>query len=74
MAASETDSYLHHGRNHRNALRITHYFVRDGFVRSRHNFVQNFGRRIEAFVDVRLVFAIRRPGHAGEEQKTGTEH
>ncbi len=74
MAAAETDSNLHHRGNHRDALRIAHHLVRDCFVRSSHDFVQNFSGCIQAFVDVRSVFVIRGPRHAGDEQKPSAEH
>ncbi len=74
MTAAETHRNFYHRRNHRDALRIAHHLVGDCFVGSGHNFVQNFGGGIEAFVDIGTVFVICGPRHGGAEQNAGTEH
>src|SRR5580704_16596303 len=74
VTASDTDGNLQHGGDDGDTLRIAHHLVRNCFVRSSHNFIQNLGGCIETFVYVRLIFVISRPCHTGAEQKTSTEY
>src|SRR5580698_1311687 len=68
MTSPDAHCDFHHRGNHRYTLRIAHHLVGDCFVGSGHDFVQNFGGGIEAFVDIRTVFVvIGRPRHAGAD-------
>ena len=53
VTSPESDSDFHHGRNHSDALRIFHHFVRNRFIRSCHDLFENIGGRFEPFVDIR---------------------
>src|SRR6202451_4732149 len=74
VASSKSDCYLDHERNYRDAFCIPHDLVRDRLIWRGHDFVQNFGRRVQAFIDIRLVFIpIRTPRRPCEQQQTSAE-
>ena len=69
MIAAKADRNFDHGRDDGNALCVIHDVVRDGFVWSGHDFIQDVSGIVDALGDVGLIVCA--PAQAGTDQSHG---
>ena len=72
VISAKSNRNLDHGRNNSYALCVSHDFVGNSFVFSRHDLVQDRGRILNAFLNVRLVL-VRGPSEAAEKEQPRAE-
>src|SRR5207249_118985 len=72
VITAKSNGDLHHGRDHRNTLGVSHHLVWNCFLFYRHNFVQDVGRVLNSLFNVGLVLVCG-PADAPEKEQSSAE-